>query len=394
LDYYFWKFIIYMKKIVGILGSTGSIGKLSLEIINKDVKSFDVQLISGNTNYELLTFQAKKFKPKFIYLPAKSNNFYFLNFCKKNQIRIITNINELDKKIKFDIVISTISGIAGLIPTLNIIKYTKKIAIANKESIICGWKFINNELRKNFCEILPLDSEHFSIFNLIKDKNNNLIKNIFLTASGGPFLNKRINLKNVSVKQVINHPVWKMGKKISVDSANLMNKVLEVIEASLLFGLPLNKFSIAIHPQSLVHAIVEYKNGLTFFSYHEPDMKIPITNALYDNFSNKSFFKDSFFNNKNNKKLFFTSPDIKNYPALNVLQIAKLHGTNGYIFINILNELLVNKFFEKKILFIDIVNELLAYMRLKQVKNYLKNNKIKHINDVFKAYNFCKKLII
>jgi len=379
-----------MKKKVCILGSTGSIGKLALEIINKDIKSFDVQLISGNTNHKLLIQQAKKFKPKFIYLAKKSNNSHFLNFCKINKIKIILDINELNNGNKFDVVISAISGIAGLIPTLNIIKFTKTVAIANKESVICGWKFIDKELKKNHCKFIPLDSEHFSIYNLIKDKNNNLIKNIFLTASGGPFFNKRINLKNVSTKQVIAHPIWKMGKKISVDSANLMNKVLEVIEASLLFNLPLNKLSIAIHPQSLVHAIVEYKNGLSSFSYHEPDMKIPITNALYDNFESKIFFNNNFFSNKNGKTLLFFKPNLKDYPALNLLKIADQYGTNGYVVINVLNEFLVNKFLEKKILFKEIISKLLINMRSKRVRKYLKNNEIKHINDVFKTYNFCK----
>ena len=382
-----------MKKKVCILGSTGIIGKLALEIINKDIKSFDVQLISGNTNHKLLIIQAKKFKPKFIYLAKKSNNSHFLNFCKINKIKIILDINELNKDNKFDVVISAISGIAGLIPTLNIIKFTKTVAIANKESVICGWKFIDKELKKNHCKFIPLDSEHFSIYNLIKGKNNNLIKNIFLTASGGPFFNKRINLKNVSTAQVIAHPIWKMGKKISVDSANLMNKVLEVIEASLLFNLPLNKFSIAIHPQSLVHAIVEYKNGLSSFSYHEPDMKIPITNALYDNFESKIFFDNNFFGNKNAKKLLFFKPNLKDYPALNLLKIADQYGSNGYVVINVLNEFLVNKFLEKKILFKDIISKLLINMRSKRVRKYLKNNEIKHINYVFKTYNFCKGIL-
>ena len=274
-----------MKKKICILGSTGSIGKTTLEIISKNKKDFDVVLLSGNNNVKLLITQAKKFKPKYIY----SNNFYFKEklriFCKANNINLIDDLILL-KKIKFDITVAAISGIAGLIPTINIIKFSKKLLIANKESIICGWKFILKELKKYNCHFTPIDSEHFSIHNLIKNKNINTIKDIYLTASGGPFFEKKVNLNKVTPAQAAKHPNWKMGKKISIDSANLMNKVLEVIEASLIFNLPINKFKIIIHPQSLIHAIIEFKNGLSSMLYHYNDMKIPIANSLYNNFYN------------------------------------------------------------------------------------------------------------
>jgi 1-deoxy-D-xylulose-5-phosphate reductoisomerase len=183
-----------MKKKICILGSTGSIGLSALEIISKDKKNFDVILLSGNNNYKLLISQAVKFKPKYIY----SNNFFLTekikNFCKKNKIIIISDLNLL-KKIKFDITVSAISGIAGLLPTLNVIKFTKKILIANKESIICGWKFIHKELKKYNCSFTPIDSEHFSISNLLQNKNKSLIKYIYLTASGGPFFSKKSKFK-------------------------------------------------------------------------------------------------------------------------------------------------------------------------------------------------------
>jgi 1-deoxy-D-xylulose-5-phosphate reductoisomerase len=250
-----------MKKKICILGSTGAIGKATLQIISKNKKDFDVVLLSGNSNIKLLISQAKKYKPKYIYY----NNFYYKEkikfFCKTNNIIFIDDLGLLTT-IKFDITVAAISGIAGLIPTLNIIKFSKKILIANKESIICGWKFILKELKKYHCKFTPIDSEHFSIFNLIENKNINSIKFIYLTASGGPFFGKKVNLNKVTPSQAIRHPNWKMGKKISIDSANLMNKVLEVIEASLIFNMPISKFKIIIHPQSLVHAIIEFKNGL------------------------------------------------------------------------------------------------------------------------------------
>jgi len=378
-----------MKKKICILGSTGSIGKSTLEIISKNRNDFDVILLSGNSNFRLLISQAKKFKPKYIY----SSNFYLTEkikyFCIKNKIIIINDLNLL-KKIKFDITISAISGIAGLLPTLNIIKFSKKILIANKESIICGWKFIYKELKKNNCCFVPIDSEHFSIFNLIENKNMNSIKNIYLTASGGPFFGKNINLKKVTPLQAIKHPNWKMGKKISIDSANLMNKILEVIEASLIFNLPISKFKIIIHPQSLIHAVVEFKNGLSSMLYHYNDMKIPIANSLYSNFYINKTSGNNFSLQKN---LSFHNADIKKIPSIKILKLTKILNDKGFILINSLNEILVEKFMENKILFTDIVHKLLSILDSKAVKNHLKNHQIRHIKDVFKTYNFSRSLV-
>lgn len=383
-----------MKKKVCILGSTGNIGQLTLKIIENNKKDFKVSLLSGNNNYKLLLSQAKQFNPKYIY----STNDYLIkkiqNFCKQKKIIIIRDIKLINKRDRFDISVTGISGIAGLVPTINIIKHSKEIAIANKESIICGWQFIKKELKKYNCKFIPLDSEHFSIYNLIQNKNKKNIQNIFLTASGGPFFGKKINLKTVSPVEATKHPKWKMGKKISVDSANLMNKVLEVIEASLLFDLPLSKISIMIHPQSLIHSIVKYNNGLSTMMYHHNDMKIPIINSLYKNlnFKDKSISNFSFNENKN-LQLFFYKVDSKKYRAVKVLNLAKKLDVNGYIVINVLNELLVEKFLDKKISFSDIIYKLLSILQSKIVKKYLKYNKIKHIKDVFKTYEFCRSIL-
>jgi 1-deoxy-D-xylulose-5-phosphate reductoisomerase len=383
-----------MKKKVCILGSTGNIGQLTLKIIENNKKDFKVSLISGNKNYKLLLRQAKKFNPKYIY----STNNYLIkkieNFCKQKKIIIIRDIKLINKRDRFDISVSGISGIAGLVPTINIIKHSKEIAIANKESIICGWQFIKKELKKFNCKIIPLDSEHFSIYNLIHNKDKKSIQNIFLTASGGPFFGKKINLKTVSPVEATKHPKWKMGKKISVDSANLMNKVLEVIEASLLFDLPLTKISIMIHPQSLIHSIIKYNNGLSTMMYHYNDMKIPIMNSLYKNLSFRDNLINKFsFKEDKNIELFFYKVDSKKYLSLKVLNLAKKLGVNGYIVINVLNELLVEKFLDKKISFSDIIYKLLSILQSKIVKKYLKYNKIKHINDVFKTYKFCRSIL-
>ena len=378
-----------MKKKICILGSTGSIGKTTLEIISKNKKDFDVVLLSGNNNVKLLITQAKKFKPKYIY----SNNFYFKEklriFCKDNNINLIDDLILL-KKIKFDITVAAISGIAGLIPTINIIKFSKKILIANKESIICGWKFILKELKKYNCHFTPIDSEHFSINNLIKYKNINTIKYIYLTASGGPFFEKKVNLNTVTPAQASKHPNWKMGVKISIDSANLMNKVLEVIEASLIFNLPINKFRIIIHPQSLIHAVIEFKNGLSSMLYHYNDMKIPIGNSLYNNFYN---YKKNDHEFLSQNQFTFIKANSKKYPSLKILKFKNVLNQKGFILINALNEILVHKFLENKITFNDITNKLLGILNTKIVKNYLKNHQIRHINDVFKVYNFSRSIV-
>jgi 1-deoxy-D-xylulose-5-phosphate reductoisomerase len=378
-----------MKKKICILGSTGSIGKTTLEIISKNKKDFDVVLLSGNNNVKLLIAQAKKFKPLYIY----SANFYFKknlkSFCKNNNIYLIDDLNLLTK-IKFDITVAAISGIAGLIPTINIIKFSKKILIANKESIICGWKFILKELKKYDCHFTPIDSEHFSINNLIKNSNINTIKDIYLTASGGPFFKKRVNLNNVTPSQAANHPNWSMGIKISIDSANLMNKVLEVIEASLIFNLPINKFKIVIHPQSLIHAIIEFKNGLSSMLYHYNDMQIPIANSLYNNFYN---YKNNVYKFLSQNQLTFIKANSNRYPSLKILKNKNVLNENGFILINALNEILVQKFVENNITFTDITNKLLKILDTNIVKNYLKNHQIRHINDVFKVYNFSRSLI-
>ena len=377
------------KKKICILGSTGSIGQTTLEIILKNKKDFDVVLLSGNNNVELLISQAKKFKPKYVY----SNNFFFKEklktFCKNNNIYFIDDLNSL-KKIKFDVTIAAISGMAGLLPTINIIKFSKKILIANKESIICGWKFILKELKKHHCNFTPIDSEHFSILNLIENKNLNSVKYIYLTASGGPFFEKKVNLNKVTPAQAAKHPNWKMGKKISIDSANLMNKVLEVIEASLIFNLPINKFKIIIHPQSLIHAIIEFKNGLSSMLYHYNDMKIPITNSLYNNFYN---YKNNDHKFLSQNKLTFIEANSKKNPSLKILSLNNVLNENGFILINALNEILVQKFLKNKITFPDITNKLIGILNTNIVKNYLKNHQIRHINDVFKVYNFSRSIV-
>ena len=306
-----------MKKIV-ILGSTGSIGKQTLDVIRKNKKNFKILLLTTNKNHILLSKQIKEFKVKNVII--NNRNCYEKIKKKFKYINVYRDFKKIDKIItnKADYTMSAISGFEGLEPTLRVIKKTKVIAIANKESIICGWSLIKKRLKKYKTRFIPVDSEHFSIWSEIKDTNSSKIQEVIITASGGPFF----NLKNKKIKKTpklaTNHPNWKMGKKISTDSANLMNKVFEVIEAKKIFDIDLKKFNIWIHPKSYVHAIIKFKNGLIKLIAHETDMKIPIFNSIYN--SNFKTFKSKKININFLNNLNFSKVDPKQYPLINILK--------------------------------------------------------------------------
>ena len=370
-----------MKKKIAILGSTGSIGKTLINIIKQDKKNFEIRLLSADGNYKELLKQAKLFKVKNLIVTNKHsyNKIKKNNYSKK--INIYNNFNNFKKifKKKVDYTMSSISGIQGLKPTIEIVKFTKKIAIANKESIICGWDLIQRELKKNKTKFIPVDSEHFSIWYALKDLDKKLIEKIYITASGGPFLNKPINkLKNVSSKQATKHPNWKMGKKISIDSATMMNKVFEIIEAKKIFSLSYKKLSILTHPKSYIHAIIKLKNGLTKIIAHDTNMKIPIFNSLYS--SNNSIYSKK-LNIKILNNLAFKEI---NYKRFSVIKILNKLPENSSLFETILvsiNDKLVELFLTNKIKFTDISKKMHNILDLKELKKY-KMIKAKNINDI------------
>ena len=308
-----------MKKKIAILGSTGSIGKSTLDIIRKDKKSFEIVFLSANNNYAKLVQQAKEFKVKNIFIKNKIFYERVKKSLKNSKTKVysgdisITNI--VSKKI--DYTMAAIVGVAGLQPTIDAIKISKTVALANKESIICGWEILSKLVKRYKTKIVPVDSEHFSIMELTKDIKDDEVEEIIITASGGPFLNLPINkLNHVKSKDAINHPNWKMGKKISVDSANMMNKVFEVIEAYKLFKFNKKKYKIVIHPQSYVHSIVRFKNGLIKMILYNTDMKIPISNTIYQSknfFSNKSNIDTKILNNLNLPGLYDSKPIFLNF---------------------------------------------------------------------------------
>ena len=273
------------KKIISILGSTGSIGLTSLKIIKKKKNLFQLNILSANKNYQKICSQIKLFKPKIFIIADKKTFLKVKNKKINGNTKILNSFDELTFNLKKnDVTVSAIPGLAGLYPTIKIIKKSKKILLANKESIICGWNIIKKISKKNNTILIPIDSEHFSIKNLLINHKNNEIKKIYITASGGPFLNiKKSKLNKFVPKNAIKHPTWKMGKKISVDSSTLINKVYELIEAKKIFNLDYDKFEIIIQPTSYVHAIVEFNNGISKILTHPTSMKIPIYNSLLFN---------------------------------------------------------------------------------------------------------------
>ena len=381
-----------MKKRIAILGSTGSIGKTLINIIKQDKKNFDIVLLSADENYKELLNQAKFFKVKNLIITNENS----YNKTKKDKfskkINIYNNFNNFRKifKKKIDYTMSSISGIQGIKPTIEIIKFTNRIAIANKESIICGWDLIQKELKKNKTEFIPVDSEHFSVWYALRDINKELIEKIYLTASGGPFLNKPLNkLKDVSSKQAIKHPNWKMGKKISIDSATMMNKVFEIIEAKKIFNLSYKKLSILIHPKSYVHAIIKFKNGLTKIVVHDTNMRIPIFNSLY---SSSNIIKSKNIDLKILNNLDLKTVDYRRFPLTKILNSLPEKSSLFETILVSINDKLVEFFLDNKIKYTDISKKMHNMLRLKDLKRF-KMRKVTNTNEIFKINNQIKKKV-
>ena len=359
-----------MKKII-ILGSTGSIGKSLLNIVNKDKKSFQIVLLTAHSNYKLLLNQAKIFNVKNVILTDKKKFNLSKSIFEKRKIKVFNNFLELNKFLnkKVDYAMSSIVGLQGLDPTLKIIKYTKKIAIANKESIICAWDLIKKELNKYKTEFVPVDSEHYSLWFGLKGNNKN-IDTIYLTASGGPFLNLPIkSFKNIDVKKALNHPNWKMGKKITIDSATMMNKVFEVIEAKKIFNIDYKKIKILTHPSSYIHSIIKYKNGFIKLIAHNTDMKIPISNTL--NF-NETSFSDIKLDIKKLNKLNFKNINTNQFPVTNIIKFLPKNNSLFETVIVTANDELVNLFLNKKITFKQINLKLQKILKKKEFLKFKK----------------------
>ena len=377
-----------MKKRIAILGSTGSIGENTLKIIRRDKKSFKVTLLSTNQNIEKIFKQAKEFKVKNLVI-SDHVSFNKANLKYKNKkIKIYNNFDSLNKIFnkKNDIIMSSITGLSGLRPTLRSIKFTKKILIANKEAIVCGWNLIDKELKKYNTNFIPVDSEHFSIWTLLQNYSSKNIEKIYITASGGPFLKlPKKKFSKISLKKALSHPNWRMGKKITIDSATLMNKVFEVIEAKNIFNLSFNKISILTHPNSYVHAIVKFNNGLTKIIAHDPDMKIPIFNLLND--VKYESIKSKKINLKILNDLNLKNVDTKKFLLVNILnKLPKKNSIFETILITV-NDYFVHKFLKKEINFEKMILLINKFVNFKQFEKF-KKIRPKNVEDIYRLRNY------
>ena len=378
-----------MKKKIALLGSTGSIGKSFLNILKKDANNCEILLLSVNSNIKELLKQLKIFTVKNIIVTNKKSYLEIKKKLKNKKINIYNNydlLNKIFKKQKADYILNAISGLEGLNPTLKTIKFTKNIAIANKESIICGWTLIQKELKKFKVKFIPVDSEHFSIWSLIDNAKNTDVEKVFITASGGPFNRFPLNKFNeITIKKALKHPNWKMGKKISIDSATLMNKVFEIIEAKKIFNYKYSQLKILIHPNSYVHAIVKFNNGLIKMLMHDTNMRIPIFNSFYRNYEKKISTKNIDFNKLNN--LNFANVDLVKFPVVNIL---KKMPNKDSLFETVLvsaNDKLVNLFLNKKITFNQISTLLFKIIKMKEFSKF-KKLKAKNIDEIIKLNDY------
>ena len=377
-----------MKKKISILGSTGSIGENTLNVIKQNKKKFEIILLSTNKNLTKVLKQAKEFNVKNVVISDPKTFQKAKLKLNRSNIKIYNNFSKLNHifKKKNDLIMSSITGLGGLEPTLRSIRFTKKILIANKEAIICGWDLINKELKKHKTKFTPVDSEHFSIWSLLRNYSSHDVEKIYITASGGPFLTlPKKKFSNISVNSALKHPNWKMGKKITIDSATLMNKVFEVIEAKNIFNLPYNKISILTHPNSYIHAIIKFNNGLIKILAHDPDMKIPIFNSL------------------NDEKLRITKTPEIDLKILNDLNLNKV-DKNKFLFVNILDKLpknstlfetviitindhFVYRFLKKEISFKKMIYLINKYINSKKFMKF-KKIKPKKVEDIYRLRNY------
>ena len=380
-----------MIKKVAVLGSTGSIGKSLLNIIARDKKKFQILLLTANKNYKVLLNQAIKYNVKNLIITNKKSFEILKKSLKKNKsIKLFNNYNCFNKifKTKLDYTMSSIVGIEGLDPTLKIIKFTNKIAIANKESIICGWNLIQKELKKYKTKFIPVDSEHFSIWYGLQNHTINHIDKIYITASGGPFFKTPLNkFKNIKLNQATKHPNWNMGKKISVDSSTMINKIYEVIEAKNIFDIPYKDIKIILHPKSYVHALIKFNNGLIKIIAHDTTMQVPIFNTLYLNTTKKINSKNINIQLLNN--LNFTRVNLKRYPMIKLLNFLPNKSSLFETVLVAANDTLVEQFLSKNIEFIELQKILFKFIKLKEFNKYKKNSP-KNVHDIIKLNQYVR----
>jgi 1-deoxy-D-xylulose-5-phosphate reductoisomerase len=345
-----------LKRRIAILGSTGSIGVQALEVIEHLPDLFEVEVLTSFNNAELLIKQAKKFNPNAVVIVNNEAYLYVKEALRNDDIKVYAGEKALCEVLEMstiDMVLSAIVGIAGLRPVYHAIKHGKTIALANKETLVVAGELITKTAREEGVNILPIDSEHSAIFQSLAGEFHNPIEKLIITASGGPFRGKKRDfLRNVTKNDALNHPVWSMGNKITIDSATLMNKGLEMIEAKWLFAIPEEKIEIVIHPQSIIHSLVQFEDGSLKAQLGLPDMKLPIQYALtYPHRASNTFPRFSF---NDYATLTFETPDYDTFPCLNLAFNASKTGGNAPCILNAANEMAVQNFLNDKISFLEI----------------------------------------
>ncbi len=345
-----------MKKIA-ILGSTGSIGCNALDVVKKNPECFQIVALAAGKNIALLREQIIEFRPKMVAAGTKESAQELQEALKvKDKIEILYGEDGLKEIASFpsaDIVLSSISGAAGLMPTLAAIEAGKDVALANKETMVTAGEIVTEKAKKKGVKIIPVDSEHSAIFQCLEGREYKNIRRIILTASGGPFLNfTKSELKKVKPRQALQHPKWKMGKKITIDSASLMNKGLEVIEAKWLFNMEIANIDVLIHPQSIVHSMVEFIDGAVLAQMGIPDMRIPIAYAL--TYPERITNDLPSLNLAEAQNLEFFKPDINKFPCLGLAYRAGISGGTAPAVLNAANEIAVEAYLEERIKFTDL----------------------------------------
>lgn len=344
-------------KTVSIFGSTGSIGKNTIEVILNNKDDFKIIALVAKNDIKTLIHQVILTNPEYVVIEDESK-FLELKETLKGQknIKILAGKEAIIEvaKIKCDVFVSAIMGFAGLLPTFEAIKAGSNIALANKESVVCAGNFLNIEAKKSGSKIYPVDSEHNAIFQIFEKDNLDKIESITLTASGGPFFNSNINFKEITVEQALKHPNWSMGNKISIDSATMMNKGLEMIEAYYLFPVQKEQINILVHPQSILHGMVNYSDGSSLAMLSLPDMKVPISYALSQ--TNRMEIKKEKFDLTKIRNLEFFETDEDKFPSLRICkEVLKKEGS-APIIMNASNEIAVAKFLNKEIRFDEITH--------------------------------------
>ncbi len=343
-----------MRKKIAILGSTGSIGRQTLEVVDEFPEQFQVVALAAGSNVDLLTEQARRYSPVLVAIMDESKASELARNLAGLNIDVVTGLNGISAAAtnrQAETVVTAVSGCTGLVPTLNAIRAGKNIALANKETLVSAGALVTAEAKKHGVSILPVDSEHSAIFQCL-ERENRAVSRLIITASGGPFRGRSNNeLQKVTKTEALQHPNWAMGDKITIDSATMMNKGLEVIEAHWLFGVDWEQISVLVHPQSIIHSMVEYKDGSVLAHLGRPDMRIPIQYALsYPDRAGNTFPKLDLAG----KTLSFEEPDLETFPALALAFAAGRRGGTLPAVMNAANEAAVNLFLQEKVSFPEI----------------------------------------